>query len=237
MNDTVLTLSVTAVTLGVIHTLVGPDHYLPFIVISRARGWSIPRTMWITALCGVGHVVGSIILGVIGIAVGRALFELKAIEAYRGDVAAYLFIAFGLVYFVWGVRRAIRNKPHTHAHVHLDDEDGHRHRHAHDDDHVHVHEARAKPSLTPWVLFTVFVFGPCEAMIPLMMFPAATKSWWVVGLVTGLFAAATIGTMLAAVAVGSLGFRFIPMKKLERYTHALAGATICLCGILIVVGL
>jgi sulfite exporter TauE/SafE len=230
MSDTVLTLSITAITLGVIHTLIGPDHYLPFIVISRARGWSIARTAWITVLCGIGHVAGSIVLGIIGIVAGRALFELKAIQEHRGNIAAYLFIAFGLVYFVWGLRRAIRNRPHTHKHVHLDEGDADDQRHKHDDE-------PSKPSITPWVLFTVFVFGPCEALVPLLMFPAAIESWWVVGLVTGLFAASTIGTMLAAVAVGSLGFRFIPMKKLERYTHALAGATISLCGVLILIGL
>jgi hypothetical protein len=34
-----------------------------------------------------------------------------------------------------------------------------------------------------------------------------------------------------------MGFRFVPMKKLEQYTHALAGAAITLCGVAIVLGL
>ncbi len=71
---------VSAATLGVIHTLLGPDHYLPFIVLSRARKWTRTRTLWITFISGVGHVTGSVILGLIGIAMGISLGRLEAIE-------------------------------------------------------------------------------------------------------------------------------------------------------------
>ena len=38
MEGSTLLLAGTAVTIGFIHTLVGPDHYLPFIVMGEARG-------------------------------------------------------------------------------------------------------------------------------------------------------------------------------------------------------
>jgi len=50
-------------------------------------------------------------------------------------------------------------------------------------------------------------------------------------LVTLVFAIATIGTMLVIVLGASYGLKMIPMKKLERYTHAIAGVTILLCGV------
>jgi hypothetical protein len=40
----------------------------------------------------------------------------------------------------------------------------------------------------------------------------------------------TIGTMLIMVLLTIKGLNFIPLKKIERYTHALAGFTILLCG-------
>ena len=235
-ETTIIALAGLAATIALGHTLLGPDHYVPFIVMARARKWSMVKTVWITILCGLGHVGSSIVLGLIGVALGLAVSELTPIESTRGDIAAYLFIAFGLAYFVWGLRRALRNKPHAHAHAHMDD-DEHAHEHTHDEGHAHVHVEPKKPSITPWVLFTVFVFGPCEPLIPILMYPAATRSYSGLLLVTGIFAVVTIGTMLAVVVVGTLGVNFLPLRKMERYTHALAGATIALCGIAIVLGL
>lgn len=234
-ETTIYTLAGLAASIGFIHTLLGPDHYLPFIVMSRARGWSWPKTAAITAICGVGHVGSSVVLGLIGVALGLAVGKLTAIEGVRGDLAAYLFIAFGLVYFAWGVKQAIRNRPHTHGHLHLGEL--HEHEHRHHAEHAHVHDAPGKASITPWVLFTIFVFGPCEPLIPILMYPAATRNTAGLLFVTAVFAAVTIATMLIAVLVGSLGFNLLPMKRIERYTHAIAGATIALCGVLIVAGL
>jgi sulfite exporter TauE/SafE len=95
MNSSIALLSVTAVTIGFFHTLLGPDHYLPFIVLSQAKKWSLRKTMVITFLCGVGHVLSSVILGLIGIAVGISVGKLVSIESFRGNIAAWLFIAFG----------------------------------------------------------------------------------------------------------------------------------------------
>ena len=53
----------TAATIGFVHTVTGPDHYLPFVVIGRARNWRLKRTLGVTVLCGIGHVLGSVALG------------------------------------------------------------------------------------------------------------------------------------------------------------------------------
>ena len=236
-EKTIEALSVLALYLGFFHTVIGPDHYLPFIVMARARRWSLFKTVWITFLCGIGHVGSSVVLGLIGVAAGVAVSQIVPIEEFRGSIAAWLFIAFGLVYFVWGVRRAVRNRPHTHAHLHEPEVGGHEHGHTHHDEHLHVHGEGEKVNITPWVLFTVFVFGPCEPLIPILMYPAAMKSWGGLLLVAGLFAAATIGTMLVVVTVGLLGIDFLPVRRIERWTHAMAGAAIALCGVAIVIGL
>ena len=62
MENSIAILSVTAITLGFVHTILGPDHYLPFIVLSEARKWSLRKTMLITFLCGLGHVLSSVVL-------------------------------------------------------------------------------------------------------------------------------------------------------------------------------
>ncbi len=227
-----IVITITAASIGLFHTLLGPDHYLPFIVMARARKWSLLKTTWITVLCGVGHVLSSIILGIIGIALGISINKLGAIELFRGGIAAWLLIAFGVGYFVWGLFRARRNRPHVHWHAH-EDMSSQIHKHTHSKDHLHVHKGESAKNLTPWILFTIFVFGPCEPLIPLLMYPAAKSSIFGLVLVTIVFSVVTIMTMLSIVIFLSLGANLLPIGRLERYTHALAGATICICGIAI----
>ncbi|MFO7569993.1 MAG: sulfite exporter TauE/SafE family protein [Smithellaceae bacterium] len=222
----------TAAFIGFVHTLFGPDHYLPFIVMGKARRWPLSKTLGITFLCGVGHVASSVLLGFIGIALGVAVTNLAAIESFRGNLAAWALIAFGLVYFVWGMRRAWKNQPHNHAHAHADGQ-VHGHTHEHTQEHAHVHEKENSGNVTPWVLFTIFILGPCEPLIPILMYPAAKGNLGGLLLVTLTFGAVTILTMMSVVWVSSFGLNRLPMKTMERYTHALAGGSICLCGLAI----
>ena len=230
MNGSLWVIAGTAATIGLVHTLIGPDHYLPFIVISRARGWKLPKTLFISFLCGLGHVLSSVLLGFLGVLLGVTVFKLQAVESARGNVAAWALIAFGFAYFLWGLRRALRRRPHTHTHVHADGEK-HVHVHDHASAHAHLHDQGRKPNLTPWILFTIFVFGPCEPLIPLVMYPAAKHNLAGVALVAGVFGLVTIGTMLVVIGLASYGVSFIRLGKLERYVHAMAGAMIFLSGL------
>jgi len=227
MNSEITLLAITAASIGFFHTLFGPDHYLPFIMMSKARNWKMRKTMLITFLCGLGHVAGSVVLGVIGISVGIAISKIEMFESFRGNLAAWAFIAFGFAYLVWGIHQAIRNKPHTHLHLH---EDGskHEHIHSHKQEHSHVH---GKKNITPWILFTIFVLGPCEPLIPILMYPSAKNSISGLVFITIIFAVVTIATMMTVVYIASLGYKFVPMKKMERYSHAIAGFIIMFSGL------
>ncbi len=231
MNESIMLLAGTAASIGLVHTLLGPDHYLPFIVMKKARGWSMPRTVTITFLCGLGHVLSSVVLGLIGVAFGLALGKLEAFEAYRGNLAAQALIIFGFTYCVWGIHRALKNKPHTHVHVHNGLVE-HTHEHVHAHGHAHAHKVEAR-NITPWVLFTIFVLGPCEPLIPLIMYPAYEHSLAGVLVVASIFAAVTIGTMTTIVLVSSWGIGFVKLGSMERFSHALAGAAICCSGLAI----
>jgi len=63
-------LLMTAASVGFLHTILGPDHYLPFIMIGKARDWTLKKTLWLTFLCGVGHILSSVVIGLVGIAIG-----------------------------------------------------------------------------------------------------------------------------------------------------------------------
>jgi len=225
MENEIGILTATAASLAFIHTVLGPDHYLPFIVLSRARGWSIIKTIWITFICGLGHVGSSIVVGALGIGAGIGVAKLTGIESSRGNVAAWAFLVFGLIYAIWGIRRAILNKPHKHTHIHSDGT-VHLHDHTHQNSHDHTH----KKNITPWILFIIFILGPCEPLIPLLMYPAAQSSTWGIIQVSLVFSIITILTMILLVVLASYGLKMVTFGRLERYTHAIAGATICLSG-------
>jgi nickel/cobalt transporter (NicO) family protein len=231
MNREILVLAGTAASLGLVHTIIGPDHYLPFIVIGRARRWSLRKTLGVSFLAGLGHILSSVVLGFLGIGLGVAVTRLEKVESARGEVAAWLLIGFGLAYFFWGLRSAWKKRPHEHKHVHGADEAGHVHVHTHDGAHTHLHPDTEKKNITPWVLFTIFVFGPCEPLIPLVMYPAAKHNTTGVILVTAAFGLTTIATMLVMIAAVSYGANLVNLGRLERYAHALAGAMILISGL------
>jgi nickel/cobalt exporter len=231
METSTILLAGTAVTLGFIHTLVGPDHYLPFIVMGEARQWTIRKTMFITFLCGLGHVLSSVVLGFVGIFAGLSLSKLEFFESFRGNIAAWLLIAFGLVYMLISLRSLYRKKKHLHSHDHADGTT-HEHEHNHFTGHSHVHVSDRK-NLTPWILFLVFVLGPCEPLIPLVMYPAAENNISGVIIVAVLFSLVTIVTMMSIVLAFRLGLSRINMKPVERYVNVIAGATIAVSGLAI----
>lgn len=86
----------TADAVGLVHTLAGPGHYLPFLVLAKARRWSTAKTAAITSACGLGHVGSSILLGLLGILAGVKLERLAGVENLRGQVVS------------WGLLRALR---------------------------------------------------------------------------------------------------------------------------------
>jgi sulfite exporter TauE/SafE len=231
MSNSIILLSITAVSIGFLHTLLGPDHYLPFIVLSQARKWTTRKTMIITFFCGCGHVLSSVVLGLIGIAVGLSVKKLVSIESFRGNIAAWLFIAFGLVYMVISIRNLIKKRKHSHSHFHLGGEN-HSHEHDHLHEHTHIHDDNVI-NTTPWILFLIFVFGPCEPLIPILMYPAAENNIPGAVLVSVLFSVVTIGTMMSIVIAFKLGLNKINLKPVEKYNHLIAGTMIFLSGLAI----
>jgi nickel/cobalt exporter len=231
MNDSITLLSVTAISIGFVHTLLGPDHYLPFIVLSEAKKWTLRKTIFITFICGLGHVLSSVVLGLAGIAVGISLNKLVATESFRGNIAGWLFIAFGLVYMVISIRNLVRKRKHSHSHYHIGGEK-HLHEHDHHKEHLHIHDTEIVKT-TPWILFLIFIFGPCEPLIPILMYPAAQNNIAGAVFVSLLFSVVTIATMMSVVLVFKLGFSRINMKPVEKYSNVIAGAMIFLSGIAI----
>jgi len=221
-------LALSAISVGVLHTLVGPDHYLPFVAIGSARGWSRRKLLAVTVGCGSIHVLSSLVIAlVVGGLMGLGAARVEEVFGWQGTAVAWALVVLGLGYAVWGLWRP------------------HQHRHLPDGSHLPPDMTAAAPAgpgrsrrdITIWALVIVFVFGPCEAMIPLVMLPSAQGSVAGIVLVLVLFGVATVATMTAAVLLLHSGVRLLPTHKLARIAHPMAGAVIALCGVAILFGL
>jgi sulfite exporter TauE/SafE len=225
MSSDLLLLVWTAITVALLHTATGPDHYLPFIALGKARHWSLARTIGWTMVCGCGHVWSSILLGLGGAALGWSFARVGWFESVRGGMAGWALLIFGLTYGVWGLIRAYQNRPHKH----FDQQPG-GNLYVFEHKHGEVINPQNRHKVTPWVLFVIFVLGPCEPMIPLLYVPAAQQSWRSMLLLIGVYTLFTLTAMVGMVLLGYYGVSLLKTEKLERYMHVMAGVTISICG-------
>lgn len=215
----------SAVSIACLHTLTGSDHYIPFIALSKTRQWTLSKTVLWTITCGLGHVASSVVLCLGGSAIGWSFNNISFIENVRGGLASWMLLIFGLVYFTWGLYAAKRNTTHKHFET-ADDGSMFVFDHKHSDTYRPVE----KHKVTPWVMFIIFLLGPCEPMIPLLFFPGAQNS--ISGLVSLIvvYATVTLVTMIAMVLLGYYGIAFLNTQWIEKRMHAFAGATLFVCG-------
>ena len=233
MDGFSLNLLAGTAAIAVTHTLLGPDHYLPFVMMAHAGRWSRAKTARVTALCGLGHVASSLVLGALGVFAGMAVHQMRGWERARGDWAAWGLVGLGVAYTLWGLRRAMRESqglvPHSHGFVHV-------HRHG---DHVHAHPQGADPGrvrsrMSFWALFALFVLGPCEPLVPLFVMPASRGRWELAAGLALLFTVLTVACMVAAVLAMQSGLMRLPLQGLERWAHVMAGGVIAASGLAIV---
>ena len=201
-----------AVSIGSLHTL-APDHWVPFTALARAQRWSGRRTALVTAGCGLGHVTGSVALGLLSVFLGVELLERfgRRLESASG----LLLIGFGVAYAVWALRRSAGAHRHAPKHHH-----GHRPNHG---------LGHTPSSLSPWALFLVFSADPCVAVIPLI-FAAVPLGWPTTLSVIVAYEVSTIGTMVALVLPTRAAATVARCEWVDRHGDEVAGAVVALVG-------
>ena len=219
-------LILTAIMISFLHTVTGPDHYLPFVALSKSRKWSFPKTIFWTVVCGCGHVWSSVLLGLGGAALGWSMSKIAGIESVRGGFAAWILLGFGFLYTIWGLIRAGQNR--RHKHFDIGDHGG---VYVFEHKHGEVVTPSERYRVTPWVMFIIFLLGPCEPMIPLLYFPAAKNSLPAMLVLISVYTVCTLATMIMMVGFGYYGLSVFKSDRLERYMHALGGVTIFICGV------
>ena len=207
INETIV-IAGSAASIGFVHTILGPDHYLPLVAMAKTNGWSGPKTASYVAFCGVSHVLGTIVVGSLVFLLGMAFLNLETVQSLRSDFAGWFLLLFGAIYFAWGINWALRESR------------------------IAENQRNSKfARCTPFALFLFFILGPCEPLIPLMTFGGGDVGFFSTLLVVSAFCGTTILTMLLCVMIFYYGFsHFSFFMKFENYLHAATGLIIFLCG-------
>src|SRR3954462_5890241 len=97
MDSAVLTtIAATGFTVAFLHAAI-PTHWLPFVLVARARGWSRGKAIAVLALAGLGHVA---LMSLFGLAVAGLGFQLDAaIGRAFPWIAGALLLGFAGFYF------------------------------------------------------------------------------------------------------------------------------------------
>jgi len=193
-----------AVSVAFLHAL-APDHWLPFVALAKSSRWRMRQVAFVTTVAGLGHVVSSLLLGLLGLWAGWAVHQMEGTDVWRGRVAIWLLIGFGVAYALWGLKHAQHHHPH-----------------------VSVQEvAKAYATKRIWMLFAIMVFGPCEPLIPLM-FLAYQHGVAAVVWVSLVFSLMTVAMVVGQSCLSFAGLRLVHVPWMERYAHAIAGLVIVL---------
>jgi ABC-type nickel/cobalt efflux system permease component RcnA len=231
-------LLVAAAGVGFGHAIL-PDHWVPLAVLGRTRRYPLSRVARLSTLAGVAHVLVSLVLGAVIVAIG--LQFRSTIQSAQDAIIGVILIATGVGFaFV-----ELTGRGHSHSHAHHHDHD-HHHDHEHDHDHAghgpadepSGHPAETRPGLRGMASVMV-PFGAAASpdLTILPVFLAATTA----GAATAIgslivFAAVTIGTMLTLTLVATAGGYQISGDWLERWGNAITAGVLIVIGVLVLTG-
>ncbi len=199
-----LSLTATGFTVAALHAAI-PTHWLPFVMIGRARGWSQRRTLGAVALAGGGHILATTALGV---ALARFGWEINE----RYDAAFHWIVAALLVGLgAWLALRA----PHGRRCDHCEGRNL-------------IPEPTDRAAL--WGLFLTLTLSPCELFLPVYL-TAAPYGWPGIVWLSSVLAVATLGGMLTLTWLTLQGTARVRWRWLERFDQRAIGGLLVLLGI------
>jgi len=222
----------TAVVTALFHTLI-PDHWLPFVLIGRAQGWSARHTALVAGVSASVHAVFSILLGLAMLVFGEV--AAKAAGETLESVSHVLLVGFGLAYAFWAWRKGGHFHPGG-ARLHgpkMGEEctgaEG-----PGNPEHLHYHAdmalIRDGKQTNPWWLAFIVGANPCLLLFPLLV-KTAEYGPFSVGLVTLAYAIPTVFLMVGLSTLGvATAFR-IPVPGAARYMETASGLLIAILGV------
>lgn len=264
MSGSTPALLVTAAGVGFGHAIL-PDHWMPLAVLGRTRRYPLTKVARLSGLAGAAHVLLSIVLGAVIIAVG--LQFRSQVQSAQDTIVGILLILTGVGFALFELtghghthgpgghthgpgRHAHTHEGHEHAHTH----EGHAHPHSHEGhEHahaVHTHHSHANTHEHPAHthheprgirrLAAVMVpFGaaasPDLTILPVFLAAAAVGAPTAIGSVA-IFAAVTIGTIVGLTLAAARGGYQLRGQWLDQWGNGITATVLVVIGVLVLTG-
>ncbi len=225
MTSTAIVLFLSSCATATIHALI-PDHWLPFVLLSRAQSWSDRRLAALVVLAGSLHAAVSGAAAAVAIVLGtvsaRGLLERTGWSLE--SLAGLLLVVFGLGYGIWAhLREARAHRPQSGppsgnaGHVHV---------------HGHLLERWFHGALSGGALVAIIGISPCALLVPVLLAASAEGPGTLFAAGLG-FAVCTILTMLTVALCATRGMRRIDLPFFARYGDLASGLLIAAIGLLV----
>jgi nickel/cobalt transporter (NicO) family protein len=205
-----------------------PDHWVPLAVVGRTRRYPLSKVARLSGLAGVAHVLISIVLGAVIIAIG--LQFRSAVQSAQDTIIGCLLIATGVGFGAFELLGPGHSHDHSDVHGHSHEPD---HEHdTHDHDH---HERRGIRGLAAIMVPFGAAASPDLTILPVFLAATATGVATAVGSLV-IFAAVTIGTIVVLTITAAKGGYQVRGEWLERWGNAITAATLIAIGVLVLTG-
>ena len=209
-----------------------PDHWVPLAVLGRARRYPLSKVARLSGLAGVAHVLLSITLGGVIIAIG--LQFRSTVQSAQNTIIGSLLIVTGIGFVVLELSgRGHSHDPNEHGHSHHQGPHTHEPHGDGDHDHYgHAHERRGIRGLAGVMVPFGAAASPDLTILP--VFLAATTA----GVATAIgslviFAAITIGTIVGLTLASTKGGYQIRSQWLDRWGNAITALVLVVIGALV----
>ncbi|HYB26738.1 MAG TPA: hypothetical protein VEF89_09010 [Solirubrobacteraceae bacterium] len=206
-------LLVAAAGVGFGHAIL-PDHWVPLAVVGRTRRYPLSRVARLSGLAGVAHVLVSIVLGALIVAIGLQLRS--TVEHAQDAIVGSLLIATGVAFCVLELT-------------------GHGHGHAHDHDHDHEHTDRSSHSLLSVMVPFGAAASPDLTILPVFLAATTAGAGAAIGSVV-VFGTVTIATIVGLTLFAAAGGYQVRGQWLERWGNIITAGVLVAIGLLVLTG-
>ncbi|MFQ5957205.1 MAG: hypothetical protein ACE5KK_05485 [Candidatus Brocadiales bacterium] len=138
MDQPAISILIAVFTIALVHAVL-PHHWIPFALVGKSQGWSLAKTLGVTAASSLGHSTVTIAMGVVVAFLG---FQIAKYAEGTDIITGGILVVMGLVYIT------IRKK-HTHDHGPIDPA---------------LSDKAAAASL-----FTMVTLSPCVELLPMFL--------------------------------------------------------------------
>jgi len=227
MSSTAPALLAAAAGVGLGHAVL-PDHWLPLAVLGRTRRYPPRRVARLSGLAGVAHVLVSIVLGAVIIAIG--LQFRSQVKGAEDTIVGVILLATAAGFTIVELTGHGHHHDHDHSHEHESE-------HEHEHEHGEAHDVQRGGLAGLAAVMVPFGAAASPDLTILPVFLAATAAGAATAIASlVVFAVVTVTTIVTLTLVAYSGGLQIKGDWLERWGNLVTALVLAVIGALVLTG-